>query len=407
MRGFKEDIKDETKGVWVDGAIIVGAGPSGLAVSACLKKNNITSLVLERNDCLASLWQKRTYDFLKLHLPQNFCELPFFGFPRNFPKYPTKHHFISYIEAYAQHFGIQPRFKQVVERAEFDSLSGFWRVFSQDCEYVSRWLVVATGENAEPFIPEIGGIERFDGPVVHTSEYRSGGEFKKQRVLVVGCGNSGMEVSLDLCKHNAIPHLVVRNSVHVLPREMFGCSTFGIAMALLKWFPLRLVDKFLILMCNSILGKTEKLGLRRPKTGPIELKNATGKTPILDGGALSHIKSGEIKVMVGVKEITSNGAKFMDGQEREFDAIVLATGYKSNVPFWLKGNELITEDGLQKASNGNGWKGKNGLYTVGFSKKGLLGTASDALNIARDIADHLKSCKDCNNSCRSIAVLQT
>ncbi|KAK1365682.1 hypothetical protein POM88_041243 [Heracleum sosnowskyi] len=101
---------------------------------------------------------------------------------------------------------------------------------------------------------------------------------------------------------------------------MFGCSTFGIAMTLLKWFPLRLVDKFLILMCNSILGKTEKLGLRRPKTGPIELKNATGKTPILDGGALSHIKSGKIKEMVGVKEITRNGAKFMDGQEREFDA---------------------------------------------------------------------------------------
>lgn len=84
--------------------------------------------------------------------------------------------------------------------------------------------------------------------------------------------------------------------VHVLPREMFGCSTFGIAMALLKWFPLRIVDKFLLLMCNSILGNTEKLGLRRPKTGPIELKNATGKTPVLDGGALSQIKSGKIKV---------------------------------------------------------------------------------------------------------------
>jgi indole-3-pyruvate monooxygenase len=77
---------------------------------------------------------------------------------------------------------------------------------------------------------------------------------------------------------------------------MFGMSTFGIAMALLKWLPLRLVDKFLLLVANLILGNTEQLGLKRPKTGPIELKNVTGKTPVLDVGALSQIKSGKIKV---------------------------------------------------------------------------------------------------------------
>ena len=77
---------------------------------------------------------------------------------------------------------------------------------------------------------------------------------------------------------------------------MFGLSTFGVAMALMKWFPLRLVDKFLLLVANLILGNTDRLGLRRPKTGPIELKNATGKTPVLDVGALSLIKSGKIKV---------------------------------------------------------------------------------------------------------------
>ena len=84
--------------------------------------------------------------------------------------------------------------------------------------------------------------------------------------------------------------------MHVLPREMFGMSTFGIAMALLKWLPLRLVDKCLLLVANLILGNTDQLGLKRPKTGPIELKNVTGKTPVLDVGALSQIKSGKIKV---------------------------------------------------------------------------------------------------------------
>lgn len=84
--------------------------------------------------------------------------------------------------------------------------------------------------------------------------------------------------------------------VHVLPREMFGLSTFGIAMTLLKWLPLRLVDILLLLLCNLTLGNTDKLGIRRPKTGPLELKNAAGKTPVLDVGAISEIRSGKIKV---------------------------------------------------------------------------------------------------------------
>lgn len=213
MGFWKELVGNQRKCLKIEGPIIVGAGPSGLAVSACLKENGIPSLILERSNCLASLWQQRSYNRLKLHLPKQFCELPLFGFPENFPKYPTKHQFISYLESYAEHFDIHPLFNQGVEMAEYDHCLGVWRVLTLDCEYHCRWLVVATGENAEPFAPEIAGIERFDGAVVHTSWYKAGWEFRDQRVLVVGCGNSGMEVSLDLCRYNAIPHLVVRNTV--------------------------------------------------------------------------------------------------------------------------------------------------------------------------------------------------
>lgn len=81
-------------------------------------------------------------------------------------------------------------------------------------------------------------------------------------------------------------------------------------MTLLKWLPTRLVDKFLLLMCNFTLGNTEKLGLRRPKIGPIELKSATGKTPILDVGAFSHIKSGKIKVKKNLVAKICNGMQY-------------------------------------------------------------------------------------------------
>uniref|UniRef100_J3L2B4 Flavin-containing monooxygenase n=1 Tax=Oryza brachyantha TaxID=4533 RepID=J3L2B4_ORYBR len=350
----------------VPGAVIVGAG---------------------RSDSLASSWRHRMYDRLTLHLPKRFCELPLLPFPEEYPTYPSKDQFVAYMEAYAAAVGVAPRFGASVEEAAFDAAVGAWRVRLACGEVVmARWLVVATGENAEPRLPDFPGMQKFAGCVMHTSEYKSGEQFAGKKVLVVGCGNSGMEVSLDLCRHSAHPSMVVRNTVHVLPREMFGLSTFGIAMALLRWLPVQLVDRFLLTAAHLILGNTGQLGLRRPKTGPIELKNLTGRTPVLDVGTLDHIKSGKIKVVGAVKEMTGQGVRFADGKEEQFDAIILATGYRSNVPSWLKdGGDLFTRDGISKVPFPNSWRGRNGLYTVGFTQRGLLGTSSDALNVAKDI----------------------
>jgi len=100
-----------------------------------------------------------------------------------------------------------------VEYAEFHKGSQLWVVRTQECELVSPWLVVATGENAEPVLPRIHGMDHFSGSIAHTSVYKSGSEYRNKKVLVIGCGNSGMEVSLDLCRHNALPYMVARNTV--------------------------------------------------------------------------------------------------------------------------------------------------------------------------------------------------
>ncbi|RDX61147.1 Indole-3-pyruvate monooxygenase YUCCA6, partial [Mucuna pruriens] len=389
--------------VWVHGPVIVGAGPSGLAVAACLKEKNIPSVILERSNCIASLWQLKTYDRLSLHLPRQFCELPFMGFPSHFPTYPSKHEFVEYLESYAERFGIRPRFNETVQHAEFDTKLGFWRLKSSNkVEYMCRWLIVATGENAEAVVPDIQGIGEFNAPIRHTSLYKSGEEFRGKRVLVVGCGNSGMEVCLDLCNHNATPSLVVRDTVrtlylplkmmvglvkvHVLPREMLGKSTFGLSMWLLKWLPMRVVDRFLLMVSWVMLGDTARFGLDRPRLGPLELKNLSGKTPVLDVGTLAKIKAGDIKVRPGIKRLKRHAVEFVDGRTDNYDAIILATGYKSNVPYWLKEEDMFSKkDGYPRRPFPNGWKGKNGLYAVGFTKKGLLGASLDAKRIAEDI----------------------
>ncbi|XP_061336505.1 indole-3-pyruvate monooxygenase YUCCA6 [Gastrolobium bilobum] len=377
--------------VWVPGPVIVGAGPSGLAAAAYLKEKGVPSLILERSNCIASLWQLKTYDRLHLHLPKQFCELPLMGFPCDFPTYPTKQQFIEYLESYSERFDIRPRFNETVKHAEFDATLGFWRVKSVSklditTEFVCRWLIVATGENAEAVVPQIEGMVEFGGPIRHTSFYKSGEEFRGKRVLVVGCGNSGMEVCLDLCNHNATPSLVVRDTVHVLPREMLGKSTFGLSMWLLKWLPIWLVDRFLLIVSWLMLGDTARFGLDRPRSGPLQLKNLSGKTPVLDVGTLAKIKSGHVKVRPSIKRLKRYTVEFVDGRTENFDAIILATGYKSNVPYWLKEGDMFSkEDGFPKKPFPNGWKGENGLYAVGFTKRGLLGASMDAKRIAEDI----------------------
>lgn len=209
----------------VHGPIIVGAGPSGLAAAACLKQKGIPSQILERANCLASMWQLKTYDRLRLHLPKQFCQLPLMPFPKGLPSYPTKQQFLSYLKAYADHFDINPIFGKQVVNAEFDVVCGFWKIKTQEImkngdeiiiEYLCKWLIVASGENAEEVVPQIEGMEQFQGPILHTSLYKSGSMFCGKNVLVVGCGNSGMEVCLDLCNHNAHPSLVVRDTVSLL-----------------------------------------------------------------------------------------------------------------------------------------------------------------------------------------------
>ncbi|BAU02855.1 hypothetical protein LR48_Vigan10g015600 [Vigna angularis] len=385
--------------IFVPGPVIVGAGPSGLAAAACLKQKGIPSLIIERAECLASMWQFRTYDRLRLHLPKQFCQLPLMPFPKTLPSYPTKQQFLAYLKLYADHFDIKPAFSQDVVSAEFDHVCKLWRVKTQarhkrdeTAEYLCQWLIVATGECAEEVRPQIEGMAEFEGTIQHTSSYKSGSRFCGKNVLVVGCGNSGMEVCLDLCNHNARPSLVVRDAVHILPQQMLGKSTFGLSMFLLKWFPMRFVDQFLLLLSHLMLGDTAQFGLRRPKLGPLELKSLYGKTPVLDVGTLAQIKNGKIKVCRGIKRLARNAVEFVDGKVENFDAIILATGYKSNVPCWLKGSDMFSEkDGLPRKPFPNGWKGENGLYAVGFTKRGLLGASIDAKRIAEDIEHSWKA----------------
>ncbi|KAI4338117.1 hypothetical protein L6164_016467 [Bauhinia variegata] len=158
----------------------------------------------------------------------------------------------------------------------------------------------------------------------------------------------------------------------------------------MKKLPLWMVDKILLILARLILGNTAKFGLKRPCLGPLEYKNTAGKTPVLDIGALQKIRSGQIKVVPGIRKFSRGKVELVNGEILEIDSVILATGYRSNVPSWLKENEFFSNDGIPKNPFPNGWKGNAGLYAVGFTRRGLSGASLDAISVSQDIAKSWK-----------------
>ncbi|XP_022150873.1 probable indole-3-pyruvate monooxygenase YUCCA10 [Momordica charantia] len=212
--------------------VIVGAGPSGLATAACLNHLSIPNVVLEKEDCHASLWKKRAYDRVSLHLAKEFCSLPLMPHSRSTPTYMPRATFVRYLDKYVEKMGIKPRYMRSVEEAKWEEGEKRWRVEAWNGatgereEYSAEFLVVASGENGLGNVPEVAGMESFGGEIIHSSKYKSGREFEGKEVLVVGCGNSGMEIAFDLSNYGAHTSIVVRSPVRSL--YTFSNLTFSL-----------------------------------------------------------------------------------------------------------------------------------------------------------------------------------
>ncbi|OMO78823.1 Pyridine nucleotide-disulfide oxidoreductase, class-II [Corchorus olitorius] len=368
--------------------VIVGAGPAGIATSACLNRLSIPNVVFEREDCSASLWKKRCYDSLKLNLPKQFCQLPYKQFPSYAPTYLPKDSFVQYLDKYVSYFGVIPRYLRSVESADYDSNAQKWCIVVKNMAndasevFMARFLVVATGENSQELMPRVRGLDTFKGDFMHSSQYKNGKQFNGKNVLVVGWGTSGAEIAFDLLNCGAKPSIVARTPVHVLSKEIVHMG-----MVMLKYLPCKVVDNISVMLSKVKYGNVSKYGLKRPKRGPFYLKATTGQSPVIDVGTIGKIKKGEIQVFPTMAAISDKTIVFDDGKRAQFDAIIFATGYKSTVRNWLKGsNRIFDENGMPQGSFPDHWKGENGLYCAGFDRGGLQGISVDAQNIARDIS---------------------
>jgi indole-3-pyruvate monooxygenase len=163
------------------------------------------------------------------------------SYPVDAPTYIPKNQFIKYLDDYIQRFNIQPKYLTVVESSTYDMERNCWSIIAHDMEkcttinYKAKFLVVASGENSEENIPVIPGLEDFPGVVIHSSRYKSGISYSGRNVLVVGSGNSGMEIAYDLASHGANTSIVIRSPVCVLDFTTEFFSQFFNLILLCVW----------------------------------------------------------------------------------------------------------------------------------------------------------------------------
>jgi indole-3-pyruvate monooxygenase len=359
--------------------LVIGAGPAGLAVAACLRKRGAPFVIIEQSMAIGSSWRGH-YDRVHLHTDRSHSALPFHGFPAGTPRYPSREQVITYLERYAQYFQIIPRLGERVDSV--GSRGDEWVTTTTAGVYRSKRVVVATGYNAVPYMPRWDGQERFGGPILHSSEYRNGKPFSGQNVLVIGFGNSGGEIAIDLHDHGARVAMAVRGPVNIVPRDIFGLPILAISLALCP-LPARLADALASPLLRIAMGDITKLGFRRPAWGPITQIRTSSRIPLVDVGTVKLVRDGHIEIFGGVRSMSDTGVTFEDGSLRHFDAIVAATGFSPNLDRFL-----APGDDIPTAGRENGVANGTELYFCGFSVT-PTGMFREIGIEARRIADHI------------------
>jgi cation diffusion facilitator CzcD-associated flavoprotein CzcO len=214
---------------------------------------------------------------------------------------------VKYLENYAKQFDLGIRFDQQVLSARREN--GQWQVQTQDTLHSSPNLVVASGYARQPLIPEWQGKETFQGKFIHSSEYKNGSEFKGKNVLVVGFGNSGGEIAVDLYEHGAKPSIAVRNAVNVIPRELAGIPILSIGIVQNK-MPAWLADAVNAPILRMVIGDITKYGLLKLPYGPATQIQQDRRIPLIDVGTMKLIHAGHIKVHSGVENFSGNRISF-------------------------------------------------------------------------------------------------
>jgi indole-3-pyruvate monooxygenase len=363
--------------------LIIGASISGLSCAASLQKQNIEYAIIEKEKEVAAPW-RRHYERLHLHTSKRCSHLPYRKFGKTITRYPSKRQVIEYLDDYQKSFNIKPLFNTEVLFVKREGEQ--WVTETNNGIFKSRFLIMSTGPYANPKAIDFKGRENFSGRILHSCQYQTGTDFKNQKVLVVGFGNSACEIAIDLYEQGANASMSVRSAVNIIPRDILGVPVqeLSILLSLLAPKVADIISKPLIKMT---IGNLSKTGLKQQVYGPLQQIRMDAKAPVLDIGTLQLIRQGDIKVFGEIDFADEDFIHFKNGQYEKFDAIVAAIGYDPDYSI-IKAVDKSRFEDLKFSTSNQKYFGKDGLYFCGYwiSPTGQIREINaDARKIASDI----------------------
>jgi putative flavoprotein involved in K+ transport len=358
--------------------LVIGAGPAGLAAAAMLQEAGQQVVLLERLE-VGALWASR-YDRLQLHTVRWLSGLPGLPIPRSAGRWPSRDRVVDYLRAYAAYHRLE--IQSGIEVSAIQASDGAWLAQTSDGEHRGERVVVAAGYNNVAFVPDWPG--ELGGELVHSGTYRNGEHFRGRRVLVVGAGNSGAEIAVDLVEHGAAAvALSVRTPPAIVRRDVLGLPTqvFGIASGHL---PVAAVDAIATTIRRVAIPNLEPYGLPAPARPYTDFLHRS-TLPILDVGIVEAVRTGRVRVVPAVQGFEPGVALFADGSREDFDAVVAATGFRPGLNALVGHLGVLGDDGVPLVHGAAEHPEAPGLHFIGY-RVVLGGTFRQAGIEARQLA---------------------
>ncbi len=345
-------------------AIVLGAGTAGLAAAAALRHAGIEAIVLEQTDQVGAAWRTR-YDGLRLNTPGWMSTQPGYrASRRRYGEYPSRDAWIQYLEDYAAHDRIDVRFGTQVRRVA--RAEGGWRVDTDGGELDARFVVVATGYDREPNLPDWPGREHFTGELIHSSAYRNPDPYRGRNVLVVGPNITGSEVAHYLCSGGAgRVRVSCRTPPNVMRRKYLGVPVQLNGVAL-QHVPLPVADEVIWFGQRLFFGNLDRYGLPRSPLGVATMLRRRQQAPVFDDGFVAAVKAGRIEIVAAVEGFDGPDVLLADGTHIQPDAVIAATGYRRGLEDLVGHLDVLDENGIPLASGGDQHPSAPGLFFNGY-----------------------------------------